>query len=286
MGGSDMGSARPGAHPLAKIQQALRSSNYRDAISAAAALPTRDLAGDQLHPLMDAMLTAAAGLKDDSEDEVRAYNLVVGLGEALRGQEKREAAVEIKIENALFNKGVVLGRLGRSEEAIAVYDDLLRRYGGLSDPSSREHTARALFNKGARLADLNRPADALTVYGQLLERFGQSTEPKITEAVAKAMVNRGIALGRLRRYDEAVVAFDDVLILWADERNPFLQERVALALLNKATALMKLGRPEGTLASYEELVRRFANDRRPQLQRQVSIAKVLIESVRSGLGYS
>jgi len=37
---------------------------------------------------------------------------------------------------ALRNKGIALGALGRSEEAIAVYDDLLARFGTATEPAA------------------------------------------------------------------------------------------------------------------------------------------------------
>src|SRR5690242_13670148 len=41
------------------------------------------------------------------------------------------------VARALSNKGVTLGELGRSEEAIAVYDELERRFGGATEPALR-----------------------------------------------------------------------------------------------------------------------------------------------------
>ena len=53
---------------------------------------------------------------------------------------------------ALRNKGVRLGALGRGEEEIAVYDDLLARFGTATEPALREQVAMALVNKGVRWA--------------------------------------------------------------------------------------------------------------------------------------
>lgn len=52
---------------------------------------------------------------------------------------------------ALFNKGVTLGVLGRSEEAIAVYDELIARDGDRDGLALREPVANALHNKAFRL---------------------------------------------------------------------------------------------------------------------------------------
>ena len=49
---------------------------------------------------------------------------------------------------------MTLGELGRNEEAIAVYDDALARFGTLAcfgtaaQPALREEVAKALVNKG------------------------------------------------------------------------------------------------------------------------------------------
>ena len=47
------------------------------------------------------------------------------------------------VANALYNKGVRLGALGRGEEAVAAYDDLLARFGAAAEPALRERVARA-----------------------------------------------------------------------------------------------------------------------------------------------
>ncbi len=45
--------------------------------------------------------------------------------------------------HALFNKGFTLGTLGRSEEEIAVYDDLLARFGTATELPLRQQVAKA-----------------------------------------------------------------------------------------------------------------------------------------------
>ncbi|MDP2578112.1 MAG: tetratricopeptide repeat protein [Gemmatimonadota bacterium] len=283
MAGSEERSAEPGASPLERVRQAIQHSQYRDAITVTAKLPPRELHDDQAQPLIDCLLVAAAGLQDDSEDEVTAYNLVVGIGDALAGPESEVGSVQTKVENALFNKAVVLGHQGRNEEAIAVYDDVIHRSSSSAEPRPKEHAARALFNKGARLAGLDRPAQALAAYDELIERFVQSTESKVMQAVAKGMVNRGIALARLARFEEAITAFDDVLILWGSSPEPFFRERAALALLNKATALLKINRPDSALGAYQELIGRYCDDARESMKKQVALAEVLTASVQSGV---
>ncbi len=61
-------------------------------------------------------------------------------------------------------QGVRLGALGRSEEAIAVYDDVVARFGTATELPLRELVASALVNKGFRLGALGRSEEAIAVY--------------------------------------------------------------------------------------------------------------------------
>ena len=54
---------------------------------------------------------------------------------------------------ALFNKGLRLGRLGKAEEAIAVYDEIVKRFGESPDLSLEETVAKSLLFKAGCLLD-------------------------------------------------------------------------------------------------------------------------------------
>jgi tetratricopeptide (TPR) repeat protein len=94
----------------------------------------------------------------------------------------------------ILYKGFRLGNLNRAEDAIAVYDSVLERFGNSTDPALQEQVANALFNKGFRLGNLNRAEDAIAVYDSVLERFGNSTDPALQEQVTATFGNRGFTL--------------------------------------------------------------------------------------------
>ena len=54
-----------------------------------------------------------------------------------------------------------LGQLGRNEEAIAVYDDVVGRFGTATELPLLEEVARALVNKGVTLGQLGRNEEAI-----------------------------------------------------------------------------------------------------------------------------
>jgi tetratricopeptide (TPR) repeat protein len=104
--------------------------------------------------------------------------------------------LELRPDDAvgMFNKGVTLGALNRNEEAIAVYDQLIERFGGAGEAALREQVAKALLNKGVRLGALNRSEESIAVYDQLIERFGGAGEAALRELLRR--VAKAIELSR------------------------------------------------------------------------------------------
>ena len=82
---------------------------------------------------------------------------------------------------ALYQKGVALVRLSRSEDAIAAYSDLIARFGTAAEPALHEQAAKAESRIEYLLGQVSRSADAIAVYDDLIARFGSATEPALRE---------------------------------------------------------------------------------------------------------
>src|ERR1035438_7970164 len=87
----------------------------------------------------------------------------------------------------LLKEGNALYAQGRSEEAKALYDQLIERFGSSTELALREHVAAALLNKGRSVYLVNRVA----VFDQLIERFGAAPELYLRELVAMAQFEKG-----------------------------------------------------------------------------------------------
>ncbi|MDQ2790030.1 MAG: hypothetical protein M3Y73_10065 [Actinomycetota bacterium] len=55
-----------------------------------------------------------------------------------------EPALRDQVATAIYNEGVRLGQLGRTEEAVGIYDQLVDRFGHEPEPALRELVAIAL----------------------------------------------------------------------------------------------------------------------------------------------
>ena len=93
---------------------------------------------------------------------------------------------------ALENKAVALLGLNRLEDALAVSDEAVRRFGGSEAPEVLDSVALALVNKGAALLELNRAEEALEAWGEVERRFGTSESRKARFAVRTALLGKAI----------------------------------------------------------------------------------------------
>ncbi|MSO99062.1 MAG: hypothetical protein EXR11_12735 [Rhodospirillaceae bacterium] len=114
------------------------------------------------------------------------------------------------VSYALNAQGVSLSQLNRAAEALAVYDDVVARFGARTEPALLERVAQALVNKGGTLGELNRAAEALAIYDDVVARFGARTEPALLEPVARAHYNRACAYALLRDAKRSIAALEEM----------------------------------------------------------------------------
>jgi tetratricopeptide (TPR) repeat protein len=256
-----------------EMESFIRRSQYRDALQSASAIRVADLTREQLRGLMDNLWTAATGLNDNSPEELNAYDLIQEVAERAGRLEVADEETKELLANALISKGVVLGELGRYEEALVPWDEVLERYAEDPAPTLREQVAKAFYNKGVTLRLLERNEEAVAAYGEVLKRYSEDSAPALRERVAMALLNKGVRLGELGRGEEEIAAYDEVLKRYGEDPGPALRKEVASAMFNKGVALGELGRGEEEVAEYDEVLERFGEDSAPALRE--SVAKAL-----------
>jgi tetratricopeptide (TPR) repeat protein len=132
------------------------------------------------------------------------------------------------------NYAVVLGRLGRHEEAIANAREALRINPGFVD---------ALVNLGNSLSLAGQYEEAVASYREALRLHPAHGDPR---ELAELHYNLGIPLAALGRHEEAVASFREALRL-----QPDLPE----AFVNLGSSLARLGRLGEAAAAFREALR-------------------------------
>jgi len=169
-------------------------------------------------------------LEIDDKDETAWYNKGVVLGKMGKpGEEiscyERALAINPEYASALYNKGVVLGEMGKPEEALSFYEKAL---------SINPEYADVLNNKGVVLGKTGKPEEALSCYEKALA---------INPEYAEAWYNKGVVLGKMGKPEGALSCYEKALAINPDD---------AEAWYNKGVALGKMGKPEEALSCYEK----------------------------------
>jgi tetratricopeptide (TPR) repeat protein len=257
---------------LRTIRDAMSRADYRGAISTAQSIDFKQLDAGQRREVLFVLSDACKGLWDNSPDELTGYDVIVEIADFLGKDGAADPAVQQQVAMAIFNKGVTLGAINKSEAAIAAYDHLLRRFANAQELPLTEPLAKGLSNKGILLGTLQRGEEAIATYDELVNRFANATEQVLVEQVAMALFNKGFTLGTINKGEEEVAVYNELDRRFSAFTEPVLREQCAKALFNKGIALGILNKPDEEMAAYDELVRRFGDATELTLQEQTAKA--------------
>ena len=188
-----------------------------------------------------------------------------------RSEDTNEQA-ELLAAKEIFDEAVALKNQNRPEEALSVFDEVVRRFGDSEMPMVSQLVALAFCERGLTLNYLDRPEDELTAYDEVVRRFGDSKTPDLLGLVAMALRGKGCVLYDSDRLEDALATFDEVVRRFGDSEMPVFLESVALALFGKGCVLYDLDRSEDALTTYGEVIRRFGDSKTPDLLGLVAMA--------------
>jgi alpha-L-glutamate ligase-like protein len=194
-----------------------------------------------------------ASKKDQYDDALAAYDRALELSNG-------------EMAEAWLNRGVVLKRLGRIEEAVSSYR---------SAAQTRVDYPEAWYNMALAFGELNQIDSVVKAYSRCLELDPKSPNAHYNLGIAykdlgeysgavdtwqraveldpnmrKAWFNLGIYLRRLGRLEEAVAAYDSLLLSYPEDER---------AWFNRGIALRDLGRAEEAKSSYRRAIESDAN---------------------------
>ncbi len=215
---------------LELVRDALRRSQYKEAIRSGLSPAREELDDDQARELTEALYLAASKLLDNSAEELQAYDRAISLGTDLPGTTPDDLALRESVAKALVNRGNLLGDLKRLPEAFQSYDDAIARFGAAAETSLRYQVARAMYNKGATYGQMDQQAQALEAYSAMLDRFHDADEPGVRDLAAWATYQAGVSLDHLQRPAEAETRYKEVVERFASDTSAECREVWASAM--------------------------------------------------------
>ena len=161
------------------------------------------------------------------------------------------------VVKALVNKGVILMRLERGEEAVPAFDKAVDKFETTDSPELRPVVATALVNKSSFLSGVGRTKEAITVCDQLVGSFAD--DDSAAEPVATALFNRANMLGELNRVEDALAAYAELRNRFGSSRSAGVLAPVVDGQVNRAVTLFSLQRWDDALRVCDETWDRFGN---------------------------
>ena len=195
-----------------------------------------------------------------------------GFGE--EGSGYSAAGAHPTLAKELFENGLALAEGGRVEEALAVWKDLVRRFGESEAADDLNEVSLALVDMGKALKLLNRSQEALAVWEDAARRFGGSRGPAIPRVVATALVNKASLHLEENRPLDALAACDELLGRFGAGTAPELPGSIAAAMASRGIALAALGRLDAAVAAWSQLVERFGTSKAPEIAEGIGLMLV------------
>ena len=166
-----------------------------------------------------------------------------------------------EVTKALATKAVALGQLGRLEDSLHVWDELIFRCAGQSSAAAPLIAARAALYKARALQQDGRHHLAVQAADEALrwfDRAGTSSGADLT--IAEALVVKTWALTASTDTAGAVNAAAQLAVRFEDRETPDLRRQVAWALQHQSWLLLHEGRVEEALAVGDRLIARLADE--------------------------
>lgn len=127
--------------------------------------------------------------RGDRSTAIRSYDQIIQFYKDDRSWESSK-----NVAHALFSKGVLKKELGEIDAALAAFEDVIRKWEHMTEPSLRRYVVLALHSKGNILCSLagasydqNKFNDGIRCFVQIIERFSDDDDLMVRVRVARSL---------------------------------------------------------------------------------------------------
>ena len=196
-----------------------------------------------------------------------------------------------------FKNGRDLHEQQKYDEAIAVFEDIDKRFAGSKDAKTRERVATALGFKGVALASKGYRGKALEIWEEADRRYSKDRDHAMRVTLSRLLYNRlqtlvGLSIrgpmqNQKAEFDAAMAVFDEINKRYGKDTDPLIRENIAWAFIQKAMALGHTFNDHKTPSDYstyrtreavavlDEMIQRYGDDEAPVVR--LPVAKAIFE---------
>ncbi len=174
--------------PRALAEEDARETAERERVERAAREAVEGDESARIAAQRAARVRAMAGMADQADDLVRRGESEQALAKCNEVLDRIDASPELSPTYAKVQRVTAdaLSHLGRQEEALARYDEILAMWGDSSASELRRQVATASVRRGVALDQMDRRDDAIAAFDDVVRRFGDSRDPAVLAEVQSA----------------------------------------------------------------------------------------------------
>lgn len=170
-------------------------------------------------------------------------------------------------------KATCLNKAGDHRAGLAVYDDVIERFGDDQDPDVQELVADAEVNRVSALNELGDVSAAINACDQIIQRVGQPDNHAAEVRLAMALANKATALRDDEQFAALIDTVDEIVARFGDSDKKQLMLLTMASLVSKGTVLDLTDNVVGAVATYDAVWHRYGDCGIPEVQ--VTLAGIL-----------
>lgn len=250
---------------IEEVRNALRRSNYIDAIEIAKSIATSSVPAKQREMLAQSISAAAASLEDQPLTKIAAYDLLLTIINDLHADQYDSPELALLTAQTLISKGAQLAQISRFDDALALFGQLHEQYKNTPDPKLRVQVAKALFNASIAWKSLEKEEQSLSSLDNLIDMFGDDEDAQIAEIVAAALNKKASYLEKKEQFAEALMLRERVATL-SNSLSQLPARQLGSALFGIAWNHSKLKQLEAAVAAYSSFIDQHRESKDPDVR--------------------
>ena len=175
----------------------------------------------------------------------------------------------------MLDQARLLGKNGRTEEAIVLCDDIIDQLEAGQGSMSDERIASALERKSLLLLESGQGRECIAVCDDILDRFEGRSDGHLALHVTYALGTKGMALDKIEDLPQAQRAFDQAMAYARNIKGPIPGFLIPSILLSKGMAFIRMNQPAEAIASFDQILLLNSLVESSELGRNLSLALIL-----------
>lgn len=175
---------------------------------------------------------------------------------------------------AMNLKASGLRKLERARDAIACYDDMIRRFASVTETPVEDVISSAMLYRAWLVGDLGRQDEEIAAYDALVARYGENHLLEVSHTILDALSGKLRCYREQEDYEKAVEVCDEIIRRYYFDPGDGIAERVARTMIRRGNLLNKLGRTVEELASYDQVLEIYGGFDEPDVR--IHVAKSLM----------